>query len=123
MRHLDLFSGIGGFALAARRVGWETVGFCDNDPYCQAVLAQHWPGVPIYDDVRTLDERAVGSVGIVTGGYPCQPFSLAGKRGGSGDDRHLWPAMHRIIEATPAGLGCWRKCCWARLDGPRRRAF
>jgi len=54
MRHLDLFSGIGGFALAARNVGWETIGFCEIEPYCQKVLAKHWPGVPIYDDIKTL---------------------------------------------------------------------
>ncbi len=54
MRHLDLFSGIGGFALAARTAGWDTVAFCESDPYCQAVLTKHWPGVPVFDDVRRL---------------------------------------------------------------------
>ncbi len=103
VRHLDLFSGIGGFALAARWVGWETVAFCEIDDYCQAVLAKHWPSVPIHNDVRELSGDAIGHVDIITGGYPCQPFSLAGKRRGENDDRHLWPEMHRLInELRPA---------------------
>lgn len=97
MKHLDLFSGIGGFALAARNVGWETVGFCENEPFCQKVLKKHWPDVPIYDDARTLDGRAVGPVDLISGGYPCQPFSLAGERRGQDDDRHLWPSFARLI--------------------------
>jgi len=97
VRHLDLFSGIGGFALAARWVGWETVGFCEIEPYCQKVLRKHWPDVPIYDDVRELTGETVGSVDIITGGYPCQPFSVAGKRRGEADDRHLWPEFARLI--------------------------
>lgn len=97
MRHLDLFSGIGGFALAARWMGWETVGFCEPDKFCQQVLKMHWPDVPIHDDVRGLEGHAVGSVDIITGGYPCQPFSYAGRRGGEEDDRHLWPEFARLI--------------------------
>jgi len=97
VRHLDLFSGIGGFALAARWVGWETIGFCENDKYCQQVLKKHWPDVPIFDDVRELKGESIGSVDIITGGYPCQPFSLAGKRRGKEDDRHLWPEFARLI--------------------------
>ncbi len=97
MKHLDLFSGIGGFALAARWVGWETVGFCEIDPYCQKVLRKHWPDVPIHEDIRELDGRTVGHVDIITGGYPCQPFSVAGKRRGKADDRHLWPEFARLI--------------------------
>jgi DNA (cytosine-5)-methyltransferase 1 len=97
LKHLDLFSGIGGFALAARNVGWQTVGFCESEPFCQSVLRKHWPDVPIHDDVRTLTSDAVGSVDIITGGYPCQPFSLAGERRGQDDDRHLWPHFARLI--------------------------
>ncbi len=97
MRHLDLFSGIGGFALAARWVGWETVGFCEIDPYCQKVLRKHWPDVPIYEDIRELDGRTMGHVDIITGGYPCQPFSSAGNQRGEADDRHLWPEFARLI--------------------------
>jgi len=105
VKHLDLFSGIGGFALAARWVDWETVGFCEIDPYCQKVLRKHWPDVPIYDDVRSLAGETVGHVDIITGGYPCQPFSLAGKRRGAKDDRHLWPEFARLIhELRPAWI-------------------
>ena len=107
MRHLDLFSGIGGFALAAKWVGWETVGFCEIDPYCQKVLKKHWPDVPIYDDIRELKGEEVGSVGIISGGYPCQPFSVAGKQRGEEDDRHLWPEFARLIsEIKPRYAVC-----------------
>jgi len=107
MHHLDLFSGIGGFALAARRVGWDTIGFCEIEPYCQKVLRKHWPDVPIYDDVRELDGRAIGHVDIISGGYPCQPFSVAGQRRGEEDDRHVWPEFARLIrEIKPAYVVC-----------------
>jgi DNA (cytosine-5)-methyltransferase 1 len=100
--HLDLFSGIGGFALAAGWAGFETVGFCDNEPYAQAVLKKHWPNVPIHGDIKTLDGTAYRGVTLLTGGFPCQPFSNAGKRRGKDDDRYLWPQMLRVIqEARP----------------------
>ena len=105
MRHLDLFSGIGGFALAARWVGWETVGFCEIDPYCQKVLRKHWPDVPIYEDVRELDGQDYkGAVDIITGGFPCQDISLAGKGVGiDGERSGLWSELARIIgEIRPA---------------------
>ena len=107
VKHLDLFSGIGGFALAARWVGWETVGFCEIDPYCQKVLAKNFTGVPIYDDVRTLDARTVGHVDIITGGYPCQPFSVAGERRGEKDDRHLWPEAYRLLRDILPRWACF----------------
>jgi len=88
--HLDLFSGIGGFALAARWAGFETVGFCDNEPYAQAVLKKHWPNVPIHGDIKALDGTAYRGVTLLTGGFPCQPFSCAGKQRGKDDDRYLW---------------------------------
>jgi len=108
MRHLDLFSGIGGFALAARWSGFETVAFCEIDQYCQKVLAKHWPQVPIYSDIKKLTKQGLESDGIsqpdiITGGFPCQPFSVAGKQRGQDDNRHLWPEMLRIIsELHPA---------------------
>ena len=112
MRHLDLFSGIGGFALAARWSGFETVAFCEIDQYCQKVLAKHWPQVPIYSDIKKLTRQGLESDGIsqpdiITGGFPCQPFSVAGKQRGQDDNRHLWSEMLRIIsELHPAwGVG------------------
>ena len=101
MRLLDLFSGIGGFSYAAETLigGYETVAFCEMDEFCQKVLKKHWPDVPIYHDVRTLDATRLGRIDIVTGGYPCQPFSQAGRRQGEEDERHLWPEMLRIIKS------------------------
>ena len=106
IRLLDLFSGIGGFSLAARWTGVvETVGFCELDPWCQRVLAKNFPGVPIHDDITTLTGDALarfGRIDFVTGGFPCQPYSVAGKRGGAADDRALWPAMAAVIaESRP----------------------
>jgi len=149
VRHLDLFSGIGGFALAARRVGWKTVGFCEIEPYAQKVLAKHWPGVPIYEDVRNVTAERLRSYGIIgtstgeastvddtesvrcrygndrtnkrqttgeintlastshssksridiiTGGFPCQDISVAGKQVGiDGERSGLWSELARII--------------------------
>ncbi len=71
----------------------QTVAFCEIDRYCQRVLRKHWPDVPIYDDVRTIHEQFTGTADLICGGFPCQPFSTAGKRRGKEDDRHLWPAM------------------------------
>lgn len=103
-RVLDLFSGIGGFSLGLERTGgFETVAFCEIDPFCRKVLAKHWPNVRQYDDVRELTADRLRSDGIVVdvicGGFPCQPFSTAsaGKRRGVSDDRHLWPEMLRLV--------------------------
>jgi DNA (cytosine-5)-methyltransferase 1 len=102
MRHLDLFSGIGGFALAARWAGIETVAFCEIEEFPRKVLAKNFPGVPIHRDIHDLDGSEYAGIDLITGGYPCQPFSLAGVRKGTGDDRHLWPEMFRIIrDARP----------------------
>jgi DNA (cytosine-5)-methyltransferase 1 len=100
---LDLFSGIGGFSYAGEKLvgGYETVAFCEYDKHAQKVLRKHWPDTEIIDDVRELAndaDRFRGLVDIVVGGYPCQPFSQAGKRLGDQDDRHLWPAMLAVIE-------------------------
>ncbi len=103
LRSLELFAGIGGFALGLEATGYfETVGFCENDPYARAVLRKHWPDVPQFGDIKelTVDQikEKCGRIDIVTGGYPCQPYSQAGKRRGHEDDRDLWPEMFRIIK-------------------------
>ena len=98
MRVLDLFSGIGGFSLGLERAGMETVAFCEIEEFPRKVLAKHWPGVPIHKDIRELKGDAIGPVDLICGGYPCQPFSTAGKRGGASDDRHLWPEYLRLIQ-------------------------
>jgi DNA (cytosine-5)-methyltransferase 1 len=105
LRMLDLFSGIGGFSYAGEKLvgGYETVAFCEYDKHAQKVLRKHWPDTEIIDDVRELAndaDRFRGLADIVVGGYPCQPFSAAGKRRGDKDDRHLWPEMLRIIQAV-----------------------
>lgn len=101
--HLDLFSGIGGFALAAKMVGGiKTIAFCEIDPWARRVLNKNFPGTPIHDDVRTLKPNDYGRIDLITGGFPCQPYSTAGSQGGAGDDRALWPEMLRVIaEAKP----------------------
>ena len=100
--HLDLFSGIGGFALAAGRTGFTTKAFCEKDFYCRTILKNHWPEVPIVNDIREFKGDAYGRIELLTGGFPCQPFSQAGKQRGKEDDRYLWPEMLRIIqEAKP----------------------
>jgi len=105
LRMLDLFAGIGGFSYAGEKLvgGFETVAFCEYDEHAQKVLRKHWPDTEIIGDIRELAndaDRFRGMVDIITGGYPCQPFSLAGVRRGDQDDRHLWPEMLRVIEAV-----------------------
>ena len=95
--HLDLFSGIGGFALAAKWNGYRTVGFCDNEPYAQAVFKKHWPDVPCHKDIREVRGELYAGVTLLTGGFPCQPFSDVGRKRGQADDRYLWPEMFRVI--------------------------
>ena len=102
MRHLDLFSGIGGFALAARWAGMETVGFCEIEDYPRRLLGKHFPGVPIHRDIRDLDGHQYEGTEIISAGFPCQPFSNAGKRRGKEDNRYLWPELVRVLrEARP----------------------
>ena len=103
MTHLSLFSGIGGLDLAAHWAGFETIAFVERDEFCQKVLAKHWPGVPIYNDVTTFDGTEFrGRTDVVSAGFPCQPHSLAGERKGSDDERDLWSEVVRILrEAAP----------------------
>jgi DNA (cytosine-5)-methyltransferase 1 len=104
MRHGSLFSGIGGFDLAAQWMGWSNVFHVERDPFCQRVLRHHFPQSESYEDIKEFDGTAyAGRVDIISGGFPCQPFSAAGKRGGTSDDRYLWPEMFRVIrQARPA---------------------
>ena len=97
--HIDLFSGIGGFALACRWAGIETIAFCEIEKYAQRVLRKNFPGIRIFEDVRQFPAIEFREPFLLTGGYPCQPFSQAGKRRGAEDDRHLWPAMFEIIRS------------------------
>ena len=99
LKILDLFSGIGGFSLGLEATGhFETKAFCEIEPYCQQILKKHWPEVPIFNDIRTLKGTDIGTIDIITGGYPCQPFSVAGKQKAEQDPRHLWPEYFRLIQ-------------------------
>jgi len=99
MNVLDLFSGIGGFSLGLERAGpFRTVAFCEREPFCQAVLRKHWPDTPIYDDVRTIPTDELGDIDLICGGFPCQPWSVAGQQRGTEDDRDLWPAMAALVK-------------------------
>lgn len=98
LKVLDLFSGIGGFSLGLERTGgFETVAFCEIEEFPRKVLAKHWPDIPIHGDVKDLKGNEFGPIDLICGGYPCQPFSNAGKRQGEKDDRHLWPEVIRIV--------------------------
>jgi len=103
MRHGSLFSGIGGFDLAAEWMGWDNVFHVERDPFCLQVLRHHFSKSESYEDIKEFDGTAyAGRVDIISGGFPCQPFSAAGKRAGTSDDRYLWPQMFRVIrEARP----------------------
>jgi DNA (cytosine-5)-methyltransferase 1 len=138
--HLDLFSGIGGFAIAAQACGYTTIGFCEKEPYAQQILKERFGAVladaddarsnesrrqasgqdgqsppfesglcdkapRLHDNIFTLNGADYAGVDLLTGGFPCQPFSVAGKRKGAADDRALWPEMLRVIDgAKPAWL-------------------
>jgi DNA (cytosine-5)-methyltransferase 1 len=108
LRHLDLFSGIGGFSLGLEATGgFKTVAFCDIEEFPRKVLQKHWPHVKQYTDIKELDYDKLRSDGIIsdnekidiiTGGYPCQPFSVAGRKKGEKDPRHLWPEYFRLVQ-------------------------
>lgn len=110
MKHIGLFSGIGGFHLAAEWMGWQNILSCEIDPFATQEMMEKWPNIYHHGDIKTLtyqiiDEECKKRFGenwrsdevILTGGFPCQPYSMAGKRLGQEDDRHLWPEMLRVI--------------------------
>jgi len=103
LRHGSLFSGIGGFDLAAEWAGWENVFHCEWNPFGQQVLKHYWPNAESFHDITKSDfSKYEYSVDIISGGFPCQPYSTAGKRKGKNDERHLWPEMLRAIrEVAP----------------------
>jgi len=104
MKHGSLFSGIGGFDLAAEWMGWENMFHCEWNPFGQKVLNYYWPNAKSYGDITKTDfTEWRGKVDIVSGGFPCQPYSQAGKRKGKEDDRHLWPSMLRAIKEIQPG--------------------
>ena len=104
LKHLDLFSGIGGFSLGLEATGgFETVAFCDIEEFPRKVLQKHWPYVKQYKDIKELNYEklkadGIGPIDILTCGYPCQPFSVAGRKKGEKDPRHLWPDCFRLIK-------------------------
>ncbi|QCL83890.1 DNA (cytosine-5-)-methyltransferase [Agrobacterium pusense] len=111
MNVLDLFSGIGGFSLGLERAGFDTVAFCEINPFCRAVLKKHWPDVPCFDDIRalsaeTLSANGVGAVDLICGGFPCQDISPAGSgRGLEGDRSGLWFEFRRLVEEVSPNWG------------------
>ena len=102
LKMLSLFSGVGMIDLAASWAGIETVAMCEIQPYPQKILRKRFPEAIVYDDIFKLTaERirndGIAGIDIIAGGFPCQPFSVAGNREGEGDERHLWPEMYRLI--------------------------
>ena len=99
MKHGSLFSGIGGFDLAAEWMGWENVFHCEWNPFGQKVLHHYWPNAETFNDITKSDfTKYHGTIDIISGGFPCQPFSSAGKRQGKEDERYLWGEMLRAIQ-------------------------
>ena len=103
MTHGSLFSGIGGFDLAAKWVGWKNVFQCEINPFCQQILKYHFPKCKLFTDIKTTNfSKYANKIDVISGGFPCQPFSSAGKRRGTKDDRFLWGEMFRVIsEVSP----------------------
>ena len=100
LRHGSLFSGIGGFDLAAEWAGWENVFHCEWNTFGQRVLKHYWPNAESFVDINTSDfSKYANHIDIITGGFPCQPFSSTGQRRGTADERHLWPRMLEVIKS------------------------
>lgn len=98
MTHGSLFSGIGGFDLAAEWMGWQNIFHCEINKFCQTVLKHHFPTSILYENIKETDfTKHRGAIDVLSGGFPCQPYSVAGKRKGKEDERHLWPEMLRAI--------------------------
>lgn len=108
MTHASVFSGIGGPEVAAAMLGWENLFHCEINPFGRAVLDYWFPNAKSYEDITKTDfSKWGGQINVLTGGFPCQPFSVAGKRAGADDDRYLWPHMHRCIcEIRPDWVVC-----------------
>ena len=105
LTHIDLFSGIGGFALAAGWAGFKTIVLCEIDEFCQTILKKGWPEISIISQIEDFDGSKWAGATLLTGGFPCQPFSSAGRKKGKEDNRNLWPQMLRVIsEAKPTWL-------------------
>ena len=99
MRFLDICAGIGGFSLGLEMAGMQCAGQVEIDDWCTRILEKHWPGIPRWRDVKTVDPSGLPAVELVCGGYPCQPFSHAGQRRGQEDDRHIWPYILPLVAA------------------------
>jgi len=98
MKHASLFTGIGGFDLAAEWMGWQNIFQVEIDPFCQMVLSKMFPNAKRYENIKAFSGKKYrGTIDVLTGGFPCQPYSSAGKRKGTADERHLWPEMLRVI--------------------------
>lgn len=103
MNHISLFSGEGGFDLAAEWIGWNNIAHCEKNETCLKILKHYWPNAKTHTDIRTTDFTVYrGICNIITGGFPCQPYSTSGEQKGELDERHLWPEMLRAVrEAQP----------------------
>lgn len=103
MTGLSLFTGIGGMDLAFEAAGGRVIAMCERDEFCKSVLNRHWPNIPVYNDVKTLRGEEIGTVDIIYGGFPCQPYSVCGQRKSKDDARHLWPECARLVKEIRPG--------------------